>query len=460
MLDSTMCWAPEPPAVIGRYMQIDLGNSYRLAGAVVQGRADAFKNQYVKSYQFKYSVDGSSFTSFPSDLTGCVVEDPLQRCISYFTVKIDARYVRFYPQTWKDYMSMRAGVLVINASQSLCSIFPPNGYYYDLISGYLQLCDTSCATCTDTAKKCIACAADSYFIQDIANRCEKPISGSYYDATASKGYYFDAASSTLKTCYVSCKSCTGTGIASNHNCSTCITGYYPLSNNLKMCYTEVDSYYLNIAISQFYPCYSSCKSCFGDGSDANHNCSTCKTGYMPTASNTKMCYQGEMDFYYTDYLISQYVQCYSSCKSCLGAGTATNHNCSTCKTGYMPLYPDNKNCYTGEQNDFIYFVAEKSQYFPCYSSCKRCLSTGSDSDHKCTTCKTDYYPIVNKSSCYTGQLESYYFDFKTNEFNPCYNSCKFCIVSGDKINNNCSICKDGFYYLASNPKICMQGNID
>jgi len=264
MLDSPKAWAV---AILssGQYMQIDLGNTYRIAGTIVQGRAnDGLSTQYVKRYQFQYSVDGISFTLYDYNLTGCVVEDPTKRCISYFTVKIDARYLRFYPITFNIWMSMRAGVLVIDAVIGICSIYPPDGYYYNAIIGYLQVCDRSCATCTDTDMYCNLCASGYYLIQNIAHRCEKPIAGSYYDVSFGKSYYLDTASSTLKPCYASCKSCLSAGTASDHNCSTCLTRYYPSSNNLKMCFTGViDFYIFDSIIGQYVQCYSTCTKCLG-----------------------------------------------------------------------------------------------------------------------------------------------------------------------------------------------------
>ena len=117
MLDSEQAWSAGTAAA-GQWMTIDLGTSRQVVGVAIQGRrAHA---QHVTSFTVQHSMDGVSFASLPTTFTsdatgvehlvseGVIGEDTAGVMFSQVT----ARHVRIVVQTWQDYASMRAGVLV------------------------------------------------------------------------------------------------------------------------------------------------------------------------------------------------------------------------------------------------------------------------------------------------------------------------------------------------------------
>src|SRR5690606_32036326 len=105
-------------------------------------------------------------------------------------------------------------------------------------------------------------------------------------------YYWDSNISKFNNCYTLCKTCSEGGDSTTHNCSTCITDYYPLSDALTQCYLHTDTipqYVFKATI--FERCYISCETCLDQGDINSHNCSQCKTGYYKRSDDSKMCHQ-------------------------------------------------------------------------------------------------------------------------------------------------------------------------
>ena len=73
----------------------------------------------------------------------------------------------------------------------------------------------------------------------------------------------------------------------------CLSNFYPLSDvEPKDCYLqddEVQGYFFDNNI--FKPCYSSCPSCTGAGTDSDMKCNTCKSSYtlLKDSSNKISC---------------------------------------------------------------------------------------------------------------------------------------------------------------------------
>ena len=95
---------------VGEYLQVDLRTVRRLERVATQGRAGGV--HWVTSYRIAHSVDGTHYaflynydgseTVFAGNSADydTVVEHEFHRTIV-------ARYVRLYPQTWVDHMSLR-----------------------------------------------------------------------------------------------------------------------------------------------------------------------------------------------------------------------------------------------------------------------------------------------------------------------------------------------------------------
>ena len=95
-----------------------------------------------------------------------------------------------------------------------------------------------------------------------------------------EGYFLnDTEEKTIDKCYSTCKKCINYGNEDNHNCSQCISDFYPKIDNLKSCYNgKVVGYFL---FDNYYQnCYSSCKNCYGFGNEYIHNCSECISNYV------------------------------------------------------------------------------------------------------------------------------------------------------------------------------------
>ena len=79
----------------------------------------------------------------------------------------------------------------------------------------------------------------------------------------------------------------------------------------------------------------------------------------------------------------------------------------------------------------------------CYLSCGSCKAVGNSSNHQCTSCNSNYYPLAdNTSSCHlsTEVIKTYYFN--SNKFSKCSDDCDACTS-----NTNCTTCATGTYLL-------------
>ena len=90
----------------------------------------------------------------------------------------------------------------------------------------------------------------------------------------------------------------------------------------------------------------------------------------------------------------------------------------------------------------IYFTFTKIQAesLDCYSTCLKCSAPGNLTNQNCTKCKNGYYFDELTSNCY-----------------DCYYSCETCNENGTKTNNNCLSCKTGYYtdeLITSNCNAC------
>ena len=158
--------------------------------------------------------------------------------------------------------------------------------------------------------------------------------------------------------------------------------------------------------------------------------------------------QAEGDYYYTSSLINQIkiIICYKTCSECstLYNSSSTNHYCTKCQQNYYPIYedknnnPEGYNCYNS--NDSLGYYLDGDVYKPCDSSCKTC--TNKDS---CSSCKEGYYfmsfqngSIMYENKCRNKVPEYYYFEYDTNiPTNSVYKPCY----------NTCKSCSGSGNYL-------------
>ncbi|KAI8498064.1 hypothetical protein Bbelb_240080 [Branchiostoma belcheri] len=98
---------------IGEWLQVDLGEMETVTGTIIQGCYSLY--QWVTSYKLQYSIDGLSWITYTSsDGSEQVFPGNTDRntpVTNLLDCPTDAQYVRFLPQSWHVWMSMRAEVL-------------------------------------------------------------------------------------------------------------------------------------------------------------------------------------------------------------------------------------------------------------------------------------------------------------------------------------------------------------
>ncbi|XP_066270084.1 uncharacterized protein [Branchiostoma lanceolatum] len=97
----------------------------RVTGTIIQGRLNT--EQRVTSYKLQYSMDGIIWTAYAGsddsemDFAGNV--DRSTPVTNLLNNPVDARYVRFLPQTWNHVMSMRAEIVGCNTTAVLPCLY-------------------------------------------------------------------------------------------------------------------------------------------------------------------------------------------------------------------------------------------------------------------------------------------------------------------------------------------------
>ncbi|XP_035673289.1 uncharacterized protein LOC118413828 isoform X1 [Branchiostoma floridae] len=107
-------WCANGPLNTNQWLQVDVGAETTVAGVITQGR-NVGGNQWVTSYKLRFSRDGSTWSTYLDNLgrekvfSGNSDQDTEVRHL--LDPPVTARYVRFWPQTWNSYLSMRVEVL-------------------------------------------------------------------------------------------------------------------------------------------------------------------------------------------------------------------------------------------------------------------------------------------------------------------------------------------------------------
>ena len=223
---------------------------------------------------------------------------------------------------------------------------------------------------------------------------------------------------------------------------------------------------LNIEYKYIYKdeCYISCP-------DNTHELS-CQDGETNCVNedNKILCYDTNPEGYYLDTANNIYKKCYSSCKSCTGEGTLLNNNCKECIDNYIFLNENNykTNCYQ-KCNDYYYF--DGTNNFHCDTSCpnyyqktipdkKKCIDNClKDDTYKYEynnicyiKCPPNKYQLEDKSDniCYDQTPDGYYLDVSNGIYKKCYETCKKCDEGGNKSNHNCKECKTNYVFYINN----------
>jgi len=232
------------------------------------------------------------------------------------------------------------------------------------------------------------------------------------------GFYYELLDTSLfADCITTC----------NFNCKTfldnCLInkGYYPNSNTAPVCNSNQNNEYFYLTQSgNFYDkCNSKCQTC-----NNPTTCTTCPNGSLLFSLNN-LCYTAQDIIYHNNkyYLIigQTFQPCDDSCTSCSGNTTT----CLGCANGYYQLYdninacrkPDSRGKYTDNSTGKSYFL--DNQYLQnCYDKCAECSKKGDITNNNCDLCKAGYFPIEDQSGmCENNIISNKYFD---NVKNKCY----------------------------------------
>ena len=122
MLDSPQAWTSSHQNK-RQWFQINSHDGMNVIGIVIQKRAYPYHTQYVKSIVVEYSLINKYKREYKNDdftrLNKFNVEyknkkDSNEKVKIYFDEFIKCYAIRIYPQTWNQYISMRAGLLLCN----------------------------------------------------------------------------------------------------------------------------------------------------------------------------------------------------------------------------------------------------------------------------------------------------------------------------------------------------------
>ena len=158
----------------------------------------------------------------------------------------------------------------------------------------------------------------------------------------------------VTTCFSTCGDCIfgKEGTSDNNYCTSCIEGYVKKEDDESdyfNCYRKNESlknYY--IESGKFLKCDDSCKYCINGNS-----CEICNNEYYFIYENSKInnhtiCFRNPKEYYYLnnnkslsiyyngikENISSVFEKCFERCKTCLGEGNRTNHNCLKCEQPY------------------------------------------------------------------------------------------------------------------------------
>ena len=318
----------------------------------------SFKEDKIPNSQYVNDM----FSGVPQDLIYCIDENE----VSLIKAEIDS----LNSINKCDNNCFKANYK-LNTNQKECiSICSENGYLYEYNNECFSRCPIGTFISADNKYKCVD-LCDKYYNYD-KTECLNQIP---------EGYFLnDTIHKTIDKCHSNCQTCKEKGTNNNNNCLTCKDStYYDFGN----CVTNCTNGLLN---NKECKCsfFSKCKTCSLD-SIKYELCVTCNDGYYQKYNDNSNinsyinCYK-DLDEYYLDSNI--YRPCYSSCKKCYGEGNESNHNCIQCNTNYIFLN-DSKyinNCYQSSNAISTENIEEYKIFDYFYNICNKNINESLTND--------------------------------------------------------------------------------
>jgi hypothetical protein len=328
------------------------------------------------------------------------------------------------------------------------------GYFFD--GSIYQICFSSCATCSSTNysaddHKCSQCAISFFPLENKISNC-------YITANHPQGYFL--LNNKWMKCFNLCKDCTGYPTDSNVNMlcqsNSCIDGWYPKEENMTTCYPgDLTGYFLDPS-KLLKKCNSLCETCSGTSTDNNMFCNKCIFGYYNKIDNLTSCFKGNQPQYFFDGLL--YQKCYSLCQTCSNSPSNDSKDmlCNSCISGYFPKKDSMSNCFKG---DIEGYYLDGNMYQTCHEFCKTCSKGPINTDMSCDICKDGYYTKEdNKTSCFNGNIDGYYFDMDSNLYKKCYTSCRGCTGYKEMLEHLCTSCINDYFPLEDKLSNCYKSS--
>jgi hypothetical protein len=273
---------------------------------------------------------------------------------------------------------------------------------------------------------------------------------------------------TITQCYISCGACTSLGSLTNNLCTYCDTfnNFYPLSDNSSNCFEAAnppDRYYLDSDV--WKKCLTVCQTCTGYPSDptTDMKCIKCISGYSLKGTNCTIPKKTQVlkSTKPPALLTSTKPSCYKFCKECSGYPADPNVDmlckANSCIAGYYVKVDNLTSCFTGEVQHYYFDV---DIYRKCHPNCLTCNNIpGTETNNQCKSCIANYFPKADEPyNCFTGDQPFYYFD--NIYYRKCYPTCLTCKTLGTELNHRCDTCLMGYLPRADNLTSCFTGDID
>ena len=320
----------------------------------------------------------------------------------------------------------------------------PSDYYIE--GDQMKKCVDSCATCetgfnVDSGEyNCKTCKEGYFFLNESSTICINSIVD---------GFYLDK--DVLKPCFSSCALCSSGGDSLHNNCDKCKNDFHWISDKEKNCVyqdNKPENYYLDDKDDTYKQCHKFCKKCSIGGTDEKNNCDECINSYYFISSNPTQCIYEEdkPSNYYKDG--DTFKECHSTCATCDKGYNEElkRQNCNKCIDGYWFENENSTNC-INYIIDGMYL--DKDVLKKCYDTCQTCNYGGTEKDNNCTLCKDKFFFVENIKNCIdnTEMPSNFYFDKDSQTYKQCHPQCKTCTQGGDETNNNCNSCIDSYYFL-------------
>ena len=107
-LDSVQGWSAQTNA-IGEWYQMDNGVVGKITGVAIKGRTA--HDQWVKTFKVESKGATGTWSDVDSGKVYTGNTDMTTQVDVTFDAPVDARYIRIYPQTWNNHMSLRADIV-------------------------------------------------------------------------------------------------------------------------------------------------------------------------------------------------------------------------------------------------------------------------------------------------------------------------------------------------------------